>query len=260
MKTLSLCLNSFDQRNIASGSAGVVTSCRLPGLFGAKSMTKVVLNPFLSELHGGKGDMVFKTFKRGNKVVVVMTRRPRMENVIWSEKQEANRDRMRRAGEFYRTVVADEAVLALYRAVAQKKGISVPALTQRDFFRAPEIVDFDVRGYSGQRGDSLNLTVTDPLEAYQAIFSVRTEAGEVRESGKGKLNPLSNTQFVYTTASAVAPGETVVLEVVVTDRPGNVKVASVKWTNMATTTPLVAVPKATANSKPSYGEEDVRAG
>lgn len=222
-------------------------------------MAKVTTNSALKTLRGAMGDTVFKTYRRGKRTVVIMTRRARMDGVIWSDKQQQNRARMQRAGEFYRAVVADPAVHAFYQAAAQKKGVTVPALTLRDFFRTPCVSDFNLSAYTGRPGDELAVSVTDALEAHEAVFSVRTLAGEVRESGKGRLTSYDNTQFVYRATSTVAPGETVVLEVVVTDRPGNAVVASVKWTNAPAPFRRAKAAAAPAASL-RYEAEDFRAG
>ncbi len=221
-------------------------------------MAKVILNSALNRVRGALGDEVYKTYRRGKRVVVVLSRRARMAGVVWSEKQKANRARMVRWGEFHRRVKLDPAMLAAYRALAATRGISISAVTQRDFFHAPTVRPLSLGDYAGRPGDTLVAYVSDDIEAHAVTFTLRTPAGEVRESGPAEMT--ADGVFTYVTRTAVAPGETILIEARATDRPGNTAQASRSWTADCATSPAPTLPSLAAPTAPLPGAEDFRAG
>lgn len=82
-------------------------------------------------IRGRVGDVVFKQYRYGT----VVTRVPRMGQVKWSAAQLAQRKKMRAAGEFHRSVLADPALKKKYQAIAAKKKIPLSAATMGDFLR-----------------------------------------------------------------------------------------------------------------------------
>ena len=103
-------------------------SCSNQGFF---PVAKAKLNSAMADLRGQIDGWVFKRY--GNKLVV--TRRPRMENVIWSRAQLAHWDKVRASGAFYQSVLADPILKRRYEAIAAKKGIPLSAVTLVEFMR-----------------------------------------------------------------------------------------------------------------------------
>ena len=64
-------------------------------------------------------DVVFKKSSKGNKIV---TKRPDMTKVEWSEPQKAQRQRVKRANEYANAALADPDVRAVYEERAAREG------------------------------------------------------------------------------------------------------------------------------------------
>lgn len=94
-------------------------------------MAKTNLNTALNGLRGSVDGWVYKQYSYGT----VITRRPRMDQVVWSPAQQAHREQVRRAGEFYRSVVANPALKARFQAIADEKRIPLSAVTLQEFLR-----------------------------------------------------------------------------------------------------------------------------
>lgn len=94
-------------------------------------MARTKLNSALQGLQGQIDDWIYKHYAYGT----VVTRRPRMEKVVWSPAQRAHREKVRAAGAFYRAVLADPKLKRRYAAIAAKKGIPLSAVTLSEYFK-----------------------------------------------------------------------------------------------------------------------------
>lgn len=94
-------------------------------------MATARLNSALRGVHGQLDQWVYKHYSYGT----VITRRPRMENVIWSPAQKAHREQVRAAAAFYRIVVADPKLARRYQAIATRKRLPLSAVTMAEFFK-----------------------------------------------------------------------------------------------------------------------------
>jgi hypothetical protein len=81
-------------------------------------MPKVKLAPFIEEIHGTLGDLVFKKTPKGEMIV---TKKPDMSRVKWSKAQKANRRHMSQAITAAQLALADPKVRAKYERRAQKQ-------------------------------------------------------------------------------------------------------------------------------------------
>lgn len=98
-------------------------------------MPKLQLNSGLTGLQGTMDGWVYKHYK-GDKRGVVLSRKPDMSKVTPSPAQLAQRAAMRKAGAFHRQVLADPGLLAKYRKLAKRDGITLSAATMREVLRA----------------------------------------------------------------------------------------------------------------------------
>lgn len=94
-------------------------------------MAKAELNTALLGLRGRVDEWIYKRYRYG----IVVTRRPRMENVVWSPAQKAHRRRVRAAGAFYRSVLADPKLKQRYSAMAIARGIPLSAVTLAEYLK-----------------------------------------------------------------------------------------------------------------------------
>lgn len=113
---------------LLGGGKGLITRATS---YPSQPMAKTTLNAVLSSIRGRVGDVVFKRYSYGT----VVTRVPRMEQVKWSPAQLAQRQRMREAGKFYRSVLADPKLKKKYETIAAKKKIPLSAATMAEFLK-----------------------------------------------------------------------------------------------------------------------------
>jgi hypothetical protein len=81
-------------------------------------MPKVKLHPWIKEISGKMGDIVFKRLPNGE---TIMTQSPDMTNVEWSEAQQAHRVRFAQAVQNTKAALADPALRAKYEKIAKKQ-------------------------------------------------------------------------------------------------------------------------------------------
>jgi hypothetical protein len=95
-------------------------------------MAHAILSPFLTEVRGRVGPLVFRRF-HGRTIV---QRAPDMSRVRVSPAQAAQRERFQRATAYARAVLADPALRALHAARAQKEGRNLFALCVADYLKS----------------------------------------------------------------------------------------------------------------------------
>ena len=95
-------------------------------------MSKVNLNPILLGLQGLVGDLVFKRY--GEQVII--SKKPDMSKVVWSEKQLRSRERFRLATMYGKVVMGDEGLKGLYEVEAKRRGKPLFSVPVRDFMTA----------------------------------------------------------------------------------------------------------------------------
>jgi hypothetical protein len=100
-------------------------------------MPKVILHPWIKELHGKMGDVVFKRSPSGE---TIMTKRPDMSAVKWSPAQKAHRQRFKQASAYAKAAMADPATRALYEKKAAKAGKRPRDLAISDFFKGKNLI------------------------------------------------------------------------------------------------------------------------
>jgi hypothetical protein len=82
-------------------------------------MPKVILAPFIEEIHGTLDGWVFKKSPQGK---MIITKKPDMSKVKWSKAQKANRNHMSKAITTTQLALADPKVRAKYERKAKKLG------------------------------------------------------------------------------------------------------------------------------------------
>jgi hypothetical protein len=177
-------------------------------------MAKVKLNPVLEQFRGKVGDLVFKKFEDE----VVVSRRPDRDGLVPTPGQTAHRERFRLAALYGKAVFADPAQKAVYAGVAKARGQPVFSLTVSDFLNAPVVDEIDLSAYTGAAGEPIAIRASDDFEVAGVAVAIRDNGGAVLEQGAAAPH---NGTWRYTTTTALAPGQPVVIEVTASDRPGN---------------------------------------
>jgi hypothetical protein len=108
-------------------------------------MAKVHFNPFLEQIRGHVGELVFKRY--GDKVII--SRKADLEDVTPSEAQAAHRERFQQAVQYGKAAMADPVGKGLYLAAGKARGIPPFSCAVADYFHAPSVGDLDLSNYAG---------------------------------------------------------------------------------------------------------------
>lgn len=100
-------------------------------------MAKIKLNPFIVEVSGTMGDLVFKKSRSGEAIVAMRQRKSRSEP---SEAQKAHRERFKLAVAYARAAMEDSVLRAAYEGIAAKEGTSAFAAAQSDYFKGNNLL------------------------------------------------------------------------------------------------------------------------
>jgi hypothetical protein len=100
-------------------------------------MPKVRLNPLIEEIHGTIYDVVFKKSPKGNMIV---TKRPDMSNVEWSEAQTAQRARFKQAVAYARAALAEPKLRARYEKRAKRQHKRAWDVAMADYFEGKDLL------------------------------------------------------------------------------------------------------------------------
>jgi hypothetical protein len=100
-------------------------------------MPRVRLKSLIEEFHGTMYDVVFKKSPKGNTIV---TKRPDMSNVEWSEAQTAQRERFRQANDYARAAMADPKARAAYQKKARKVHRTPYRVAFSDYFQGKDLL------------------------------------------------------------------------------------------------------------------------
>jgi hypothetical protein len=95
-------------------------------------MPKVRLKPAIEEIQGTMYDVVFKRSPQGKMIV---TKRPDMSKVKWSEAQQSQRERFTQASEYAKAALADPKVRAIYEKKATKAKRRPRDMAISDYFK-----------------------------------------------------------------------------------------------------------------------------
>ena len=100
-------------------------------------MPKVKLAAFIEEIHGTMGDFVFKRSQNGE---IILSKKPDMSNVVWSEAQLAQRERFIQASAYAKAAKENPNVWAKYERRAKKLKKSPRNLAISDYFQGKDLL------------------------------------------------------------------------------------------------------------------------
>jgi len=182
-------------------------------------MTKARLHPSLLELRGAMRDMVFRQ-RNGKHFVSVKSMGSTKEP---SPAQVAHRERFRRAVEYGKFVMSNDALRPVYEQAAAEKNVSVFPLCIGDYLKAPSIDSIDARDYTGRVGDPLQIVASDDFGVARVdVMLTDDDQGTLIESGQAVQN--GSGHWTYTATQPANAGVTVQFQVTVMDRPGGTTV------------------------------------
>ena len=100
-------------------------------------MPRVRFRPLVEEIHGTLYDVVFKRSPKGNMIV---TKRPDMSRVKWSQTQKEQRQRLAKASAYARAAMADPDVRAIYEERAATKNKRAYYVALSDYFKGQNLL------------------------------------------------------------------------------------------------------------------------
>jgi hypothetical protein len=100
-------------------------------------MPKVRLKPSLEHFQGTLYDLVFKLSPQGKPII---TKRPDMSNVEWSEAQKAQRERFKQATEYAKAALAEPKVRARYEKTAARQHKRAWDVAMSDYFQGKDML------------------------------------------------------------------------------------------------------------------------
>ena len=100
-------------------------------------MPKVKLPQLIEELHGTVYDMVFKRSPQGE---IIVTKRPDMSNVEWSDAQQAHRQRFKQAVAYAKAALAEPKVRARYEKKAKRQHKRAWDVAVSDYFQGKDLL------------------------------------------------------------------------------------------------------------------------
>lgn len=188
-------------------------------------MAKFKLSPFLTEMRGQIGNLVFRQV-RGK---LVVSQAPDYSKRVSSDKQLARRQQFRTAHSYGRRALADPATRLAYEAVARREGKPVYAIMIRDYSRPPVIHDIDLRGYDGRAGGTIRIQASDDFEVVRVEAAITDDRGAVVESGPAVPGAPGTLEWTYRAASSLPSGAPIRITATAVDRPGNRTTREATW-------------------------------
>ena len=98
-------------------------------------MPRVRLSPLIEEIHGTMYGVVFKKSPKGNMIV---TKKPDMSKVKWSEAQTTQRQRFKEAVAYAKAALAEPKVRARYEKLAKKQHKRAWDVALSDYFQGTD--------------------------------------------------------------------------------------------------------------------------
>jgi hypothetical protein len=187
------------------------------------TMARVDTSALLDTTHGRIGEVVVKHYKYGK----VMTRVPRMDHIIPSEKQLLNRQRWREGAAYYQLVKASPELCLCYAGKVQETGYALSAITNRDFFNPPTVSKIDFCGFNGAAGSKIRIHAHDDFAVVAMDVTLRDATGAVIESGPAYVE--ANDVWFYPVHNAIGLKTPFTVEAVAKDMPGNRGTLTKSW-------------------------------
>jgi hypothetical protein len=173
-------------------------------------------NPTIGTLHGTVGDLVFARTQDGQ----VQVRHRPVRRVDFKPGELANQSQFKLAAAYVKRVRAQPELYAVYEQaalIARKRACN---LAHADLRHPPVIEDIDLSAYAGLPGQIIRVRAVDDFGVERIAVVISALDGAVLE--QGDASPAENaTVWVYAAQAAVPVGQTVVVKVTATDRPGN---------------------------------------
>jgi hypothetical protein len=152
-----------------------------------------------------------KTYKSGRTIIC---KKPTFESDrTFSQAQKAHQQAFREAAAYAKRMKGEEIYITLAKRMAK-----IPYnLALSDWFNPPEILEIDLKGWSGQAGQVIRMRVQDDVLVQHVRIAITDEAGTVLEQGPAL--DAGALWWEYTTTAAASGNAQV--KVTALDLPGH---------------------------------------
>lgn len=176
-------------------------------------MAKVFSNMVMQGLSGLLGNqLVIRQDKAGRTII---TARPRYNpNRAFSEAQKQHHNDFREAAAYARSARGAD----IYVSKAAGTPLNPYNVALADWFHAPEILEMDLGGWSGQPGKVIRVKALDDVLVTQVMITIRDGGGALLE--QGPATSMDALWWEYTTRSTASGRLTVTAAA--QDMPGNI--------------------------------------
>jgi hypothetical protein len=178
-------------------------------------MAKVNPHNLTGTIQGKIGGLVFAQCQDGR----VLVRQAPQRSAKFTARERANQSRFARAVAYLRRLKACPNEYTDYQRAALIHHRRACDLAIADFLRPPRILEIDLTGYSGAKGQTIPVQATDDFEVVELLVSISDLAGRVYEEGPATRQ--TSEFWVYTAQTTVPAGQTVLVRVTARDRAGN---------------------------------------
>jgi hypothetical protein len=168
-------------------------------------MAKVGKNIIITGLSGSLGDqLVIKMGKGGQTVISTSPKFP--EGREFTAAQTAQQQRFSEAAAYAKDAAKQE---PLYAEKAAGTAHSAYNVALADFLHAPEILEVDVSGYTGQVGQTIRARVQDDVKVKEVKVVIATDQDQLIEQGAATHG--EGLWWSYTTTVAATSGNVKVI-------------------------------------------------
>lgn len=176
---------------------------------------KVILQNGLRGLSGSMEDWVYQY--RGGKTYLG-PKHPSTKGP--SQAVLDQRAKFKEASAFGKMAMADAALSAFYKPLAEERGLSVYTMAMTDFLNEPSFKPLDLAKYKGQTGDKIIIRAEDDLGMADVDVNIVAQDGTPIEHGKAVEDGIRSGYWIYTATQPVALGSDIFIEVIGLDHAG----------------------------------------
>jgi len=139
-----------------------------------------------------------------------------------SQAEAAHRQDFTLAATWAKAALQDEELRPLYEALGKQRDIPARAAAMSDFLKRPSLEALDLSEYAGQAGDRIYFMATDNVGVVSALVEITTADGNLFERGVAVEVDAGTGYWMYTAMSTIPAVAAAMINVRVSDRPGNV--------------------------------------
>jgi hypothetical protein len=166
------------------------------------------------------GTLVFRQV--GGKTIVAAA--PRETDKAPSARQLAQQERFQMAALYAKAQIQDVASKAEYEAARPTDSTaSAYAIAVADFMQAPDIHVVDLSEYTGKKGETIRIRVTDDFKVTSVRLRIENGDGTLVEEGAAKADA-NGLDWIYTATATNVSLDGDKITISATDKPGNATV------------------------------------